>query len=139
MKKQLIIFIISFLLAVAGTTLIFGQDQNFFEKQDKTENADIEKSCREVRVNGCSMEPTLVENDLICAYIESPQVGDLVVFKCKNCGLEDNAIKRLKKIENGCYWVEGDNLEHSFDSRNFGYLCANDLEYIWKAKKDELL
>jgi signal peptidase I len=135
--KQLIIFLFSLTLAVILTALFLNKDPLSSSRDIHTnERSDLNKFCREVTVKGRSMEPVLFENDLVCAYAEEPQVGELAVFRCKNCGLDEPSIKRLKKIETGCYWVEGDNPEHSYDSRNFGFLCPGNLEYIWSVRKE---
>jgi len=135
--KQLILFLSSLVLAIIITALFLSKDPLSLSKNIHTnEGSDLNKFCREVTVKGRSMEPTLFENDLVCAYSQEPQEGELVIFQCKNCGLDEPSIKRLKKIEAGCYWVEGDNLEHSYDSRNFGFLCPGNLDYIWSVKKE---
>lgn len=139
--KKFFIIIISLIIAIITTALIIpDENKKSFLKKDTTQknkhsNNNEFRYCTEVRVEGNSMQPTLQPNQRVCAYQEEPQVNDLVVFKCKNCGIEHEAIKRLMKIENNCYWVEGDNSKNSFDSREFGFLCKDNLEYIWKVEK----
>lgn len=132
--RQTIIFIISLALAVGITALIFPKNRISQDNKQKPKNYDLEEACRQVQVRGASMEPTLKEGQIVCAYVEKPQAGDLAVFKCKDCGLAE-AIKRVVEIKEGCYRLLGDNPKHSLDSREFGFLCPEDLEYIWKAKQ----
>jgi hypothetical protein len=63
-----------------------------------------------------------------------PKEGDIISFSCfSKCNREDFKTasgemiltKRLIKINDDCYWVEGDNKEESFDSRDFGWICKN--------------
>ena len=77
-------------------------------------------------VNGDSMWPTLNDGDVIEAISYEGQdlnVGDLLVF----CDPRDSSricIKRLKRIEEGGYFVEGDNPDPtaSTDSHNYGLI-----------------
>lgn len=84
--------------------------------------------------NGQSMMPTMEENKSYLfkhlGLFGKPKVDDIVYFCCLNskcAGGKHNAdhlTKRLIKInEQGCYWFEGDNKDHSWDSRNYGWLC----------------
>lgn len=61
----------------------------------------------------------------------TPKINDVIAFQCfrPECqtNAEDRIVKRLLKIDDrGCYWVEGDNKERSFDSRAYGWLCPPD-------------
>ena len=83
------------------------------------------KYCSEIKVEEPSMEPTLKEEERVYVYSEKPELNDLTIFKCKDYGLEKtvvNTVKRVTKIKDGCYWVLGDNLDYSLDSRKFGFL-----------------
>lgn len=82
---------------------------------------------------GSSMEPTLFHGDtLIVDPRALPQENDLIVFNCKTCEKNNEEImtKRLYEINSeGCYWLLGDNRENSFDSKDYGWLCEDDIEY----------
>lgn len=76
-------------------------------------------------VRGQSMSPYLNEGALLLvSYIpllfSKAKVGDVVVLKDPR----DNRkiIKRVSKVENGRYFVLGDNVSESTDSRHFGYV-----------------
>lgn len=86
---------------------------------------------------GPSMTPTILSGQSfeLDAYV-LPKEGDIISFSCFNkCNNEAFKVasgemiltKRLIKInENGnCYWVEGDNKDHSYDSRDFGWICRH--------------
>jgi nickel-type superoxide dismutase maturation protease len=77
------------------------------------------------RISGESMSPTLKNNDIVLvnrlAYLfYSPTCGDVVA--CHDPRGGKVLIKRIAKIENNRYFVLGDNLEHSTDSRKFGMI-----------------
>lgn len=86
-------------------------------------------------VSGESMEPTFHNGDrLFSNFFDTPEINDVIIFdclsKCTNDGNLITLIKRLDKInDQGCYWVEGDNKNHSFDSRNYGWLCPSDIAF----------
>ncbi len=99
--------------------------------------------------SGSSMEPTLHDGDVSISYSShhSPKVGDIISFYCPECDRKNkistcdkdgcseqnrsNLTKRLIRIDDkGCYWVEGDNKKHSWDSRNFGWLCPSDISFV---------
>lgn len=77
------------------------------------------------------MEPTIKESDTI--YYDPhkiPSINDIIVFDClvEKCNGK-YLIKRIIKIDQvGNYWVEGDNKEHSFDSRNYGWLSPSEID-----------
>ena len=61
----------------------------------------------------------------LVVFVDFLLFNDLTIFKCKDYGLEKtvvNTVKRVTKIKDGCYWVLGDNLDYSPDSRKFGFL-----------------
>ena len=74
-------------------------------------------------VRGESMRPTLLPgqkvliNRLVYVFIK-PKAGDIIVVKSPEDGRM--VIKRIDKIEDGKYFVVGDNLKKSTDSRAFG-------------------
>ncbi|MEK7724535.1 MAG: nickel-type superoxide dismutase maturation protease [Acidobacteriota bacterium] len=78
---------------------------------------------------GNSMNPTLKNGDavLVDKSAETIEVGDIVLAKHPVEQVSE-VIKRVKKInERGHYFLVGDNLEDSNDSRNFGAVTR---EYI---------
>jgi signal peptidase I len=98
----------------------------------------IEYKQREDRIEyfvgqGDSMLPTIKEGNELAVDPETEiKVDDIIVFTCPECKVMQDDIdiltKRLiAKDENGCFWVEGDNKEKSYDSRDFGWLCPNEI------------
>ena len=63
------------------------------------------------------MWPSLVRGDLILVYKWAKiKEGDIVLYSSP----ERDYVKRAIKIENGKYFLEGDNKKFSTDSRDFG-------------------
>jgi nickel-type superoxide dismutase maturation protease len=80
------------------------------------------------RILGNSMYPTLKtgSNVLVFKYFFSkPKIGDIITARDPKDG--KTIIKRIIKIENKKYFVQGDNKEASTDSRKFGLLDKNDI------------
>ncbi|HEX3100505.1 MAG TPA: nickel-type superoxide dismutase maturation protease, partial [Pyrinomonadaceae bacterium] len=77
---------------------------------------------------GTSMHPTLRDGEVVLVDRAAPiEVGDIVVAKHP---VEQNSevIKRVERInERGHYFLVGDNLEDSNDSRHYGAVTR---EYI---------
>jgi nickel-type superoxide dismutase maturation protease len=77
---------------------------------------------------GKSMNPTLKDGEVVLVDREAEiKVGDIVVAKHP---LEQNSevVKRVERInEKGHYFLVGDNLENSTDSRHYGAVTK---EYI---------
>lgn len=74
------------------------------------------------------MYPTFREGNIVIvnrlAYLFSnPKINDIVAVKDPR----DNKvlIKRVEKIDDGSYFVVGDNKLHSTDSREFGMIRKN--------------
>ncbi len=130
-------FIVSLIIAVAITALFITRKEKFSWNNQQAKNNQAMKYCTEVKVKGRSMEPLLKQGVRVCAYQEKPAVGDLAVFKCKDCPIKNEAVKKVEKIENDCFWLLGEDPSHSLDSRQFGFLCPENLEYIWKAEEVE--
>ena len=68
---------------------------------------------------------------MVIPYILSkPKIGDVIVLQHPT--KHPLLIKRIRKIENNTYWVEGDNKIRSMDSRAFGFVSRKQI--IGKAK-----
>ena len=75
------------------------------------------------------MTPTFSEDDNVLAssiplLFSKPKKGDVVVFEKYN----RLYIKRIDKIENGKYFLVGDNKSDSFDSRRFGSVTRSQIK-----------
>ena len=88
------------------------------------------------KIVGHSMEPQIEDGQSILVsvlpyWFKKPQINDIVAFK-------DNSgkvlIKRIAKVKNGEYFMQGDNQEDSLDSRKFGFISKNQIvgEVIFK-------
>ena len=80
-------------------------------------------------VNGRSMLPTLVEGDKLWSvrsYLCRVRVGDVVVAKPYSCN-DRLVIKRVHRIDNGYYYLLGDNAGESYDSRNYGWVSKKEI------------
>ena len=79
-----------------------------------------------LKVEGDSMYPTIAEGSVVfISFIKylflSPKVGDIVVVKTDEFH-DIPILKRISDIKDDEYYVLGDNLNDSFDSRKFGYI-----------------
>lgn len=82
------------------------------------------------RITGNSMVPTFSSNDIVLvnrlSYVfKKPQVGDIIAGRDPRDG--KTVIKRITKIENTSYFIEGDNKNSSTDSRVFGIIRQSDI------------
>lgn len=80
-----------------------------------------------VRIVGPSMEPEIRNGDTyIAATGLRPRVGGVVVLRHPD---RPNllTVKRVVREESEGWWVEGDNPEHSTDSRQFGLVSSDDI------------
>jgi len=63
---------------------------------------------------------------LVCGYFFSkPRIGDIIAVRDPRD--EKTIIKRISKIENRQYFVEGDNKAASTDSRDFGMIDKDNI------------
>jgi len=74
-------------------------------------------------VSGQSMEPSFAAGDKLfvsrLAYkFIKPRVGDVIVINDPRDGRR--MVKRILRVENGEYFIKGDNPARSTDSRKFG-------------------
>lgn len=79
-------------------------------------------------VVGKSMEPSLVEGNSVIAshlayLISRPSVGHIVIVKHPERGIP--LIKRVSRVQKGRYFLEGDNVRSSSDSRSFGWISGD--------------
>jgi len=69
------------------------------------------------------MEPTYKQGDILFArklYVFSPKTGDCVIVKVPF--YNQLFVKRIYRIQNGTFFVIGDNPQASTDSRDFGWI-----------------
>lgn len=82
------------------------------------------------KISGHSMEPVLFEGDSVIVsfipfFFKSPKIGDIVLFlDNKN---NKYLIKRIKEIDKENYFLIGDNIKDSKDSRYFGYISKKNI------------
>ncbi|MHB8443452.1 MAG: nickel-type superoxide dismutase maturation protease [Patescibacteria group bacterium] len=79
-----------------------------------------------LKVKGDSMYPTIADGSVVfISFLKylflPPKVGDIVVIKTDKFN-NILILKRISDIKNNEYYVLGDNLNDSFDSRKFGYI-----------------
>jgi signal peptidase I len=129
--KTEIVFLIIFLLA---TSLIIGKLIKDKKYQD---------SLQYFQGTGDSMTPTILDGEEVVVDPNlEPEINDIIVFSCQKCKTEKDDIDILtKRVENindqGCLWVEGDNKIKSYDSRDFGWLCPEEIEFLGTLIKDD--
>ncbi len=75
------------------------------------------------RVNGHSMQPTIFSNQTVLVssipyLFASPKIGDIIAFTDKMN--KKVLIKRITKITTDGYFLSGDNISDSIDSRRLG-------------------
>lgn len=69
------------------------------------------------------MEPTIYNGQTVLVssmpfFFLKPKIGDIITFK-KNDGV---FIKRITKVQGKKYFVQGDNILDSIDSRKMGFI-----------------
>lgn len=69
-----------------------------------------------------SMEPTIKKGSLVVyeRQFSELSVGDVVTFKHPQTQVF--IVKRIVAINGELFWLEGDNIDNSIDSRSFGYV-----------------
>lgn len=80
------------------------------------------------KVSGHSMEPAIRNGQYVLIskipyFFSEPDVKEIVAFK-KN---QKILIKRIVKKTGNKYFLAGDNLKDSLDSRSFGFISKNDI------------
>ena len=95
-----------------------------------------------VRISGESMAPTLKSGQRAIFLKSSPSkssrtvlgIGDkwlgriVLIQRINNLGARDfYQVKRITEIKDGKFFVTGDNPEYSTDSREFGWLSADEI------------
>ena len=78
------------------------------------------------KVLGRSLKLYSEEGEFVLAlsyFLSHPRVGDIVVVRhpAKHILL----LKRILRIQNNIYWVQGDNKDQSSDSRDFGWISRD--------------
>ena len=93
---------------------------------------------RVVQVVGNSMYPTYKDSEILLAYTffreKKLKIGDVVVFRPPyDMGEVKVLIKRINMIDYDkdgdivALYFLGDNLNDSFDSRDYGFVCVNNV------------
>ncbi|OGY24913.1 MAG: hypothetical protein A2Y57_01210 [Candidatus Woykebacteria bacterium RBG_13_40_7b] len=82
---------------------------------------------RRFKVKGNSMKPNFWGGQYLVAFswFKSLKIGDVVVLDGPS--LSKKIVKRIAKIKNNQYFVVGDNLNKSLDSRSFGWVKKEDI------------
>lgn len=80
------------------------------------------------KVIGHSMEPKIEHGDIVLAsnifyLFKKPRINDIVSFRKKDKIL----LKRITRIDEGKYFLEGDNKNDSLDSRKFGHISKEQI------------
>ena len=83
---------------------------------------------RKFKILGHSMEPAIKYGNFVLVssipyYFSSPNKRDIVAFNHKGKVL----IKRIVRIQNEDFYLEGDNKNDSLDSRSFGKVKKSDI------------
>ena len=78
---------------------------------------------------GISMCPTLQDGQylILNTLDKDVEIGDIVVIKPLVCAGGKIIIKRVTDIDNNKIFIEGDNKDHSLDSRTFGWIDKNSI------------
>lgn len=97
------------------------------------------------KVNGRSMLPTFKDGSVLLTtrlfYRDKLKIGDIYVYKRLNeDGQEIAVVKRLTHIHTfipNLVYFEGDNPEESYDSRQYGFINAENIiaKVLWQVKE----
>lgn len=79
------------------------------------------------KISGHSMEPKLKNGSIVLVssifyLLRKPKVNDVIAFKNFDGKI---LIKRIKNIEKGNFFMEGDNKKDSLDSKSFGAISKD--------------
>lgn len=70
------------------------------------------------------MNPNFLPGDLVLIWrTKNAKKNDVVIFERD----EDYYLKRVSKVEENKYFLEGDNKKESIDSREFGWVEKKDI------------
>ena len=107
---------------------------------DKLEESNQKQITLLAHLSGSSMEQYgFFDGDTVRITNYAPKEGDFASFRCiaERCkDQEQPMIKKVVKIENECYWLQGrDDVwldedgkkVHSYDSRDYGWLCPGEI------------
>jgi nickel-type superoxide dismutase maturation protease len=80
------------------------------------------------KIVGHSMEPLIKNGEIVLVsnifyLFKNPQIGDIVAFR----EIEKTLIKRVTQVKGKKYFLEGDNMEDSLDSRKFGLISKKNI------------
>lgn len=80
------------------------------------------------KISGSSMVPAFFDGDKVLVFhwiylFRKPSVGEIVVAKINNIPV----VKRIQKIKQNEYFLIGDNLKESTDSRVYGFVEKKDI------------
>ena len=80
------------------------------------------------KISGSSMIPTFFDGDKALVFhwiylFRKPMVGEIVIARKNNISV----LKRIQKIQNSKYFLVGDNLNESTDSRIYGFVEKKDI------------
>ncbi len=79
------------------------------------------------------MEPAIKAGSflLVIESVQSIKIGDILLFLSPN---QEKLVKRVARIEDGKYFMTGDNPNDSLDSRSFGLISQDKIigKIIWK-------
>ncbi len=78
-------------------------------------------------VSGESMQPTLSPDQYVLVDVNPPSIHEDDIVVCLHPETEILMIKRVVMIEQGRFFVQGDNQEESTDSRHFGWLTKENI------------
>lgn len=141
-------FLLIFCLVMGGFFLIVGLDDDPYYTAPVIVSAPVAPATPDWIVlenSGKSMEPWIPDGSLTHAYpADVSVVGDIVAFDClsEKCAVDGVMLSHTKFLRDidsrGCYYLvgredryfDGKEWTYSFDSTEYGYLCADDLKVL---------